>query len=95
MKLFQTGKYSSSIKEIEVTRANDKSFWTRGHNGAPERRHARTSEYEQYFDTQAEAVEHVLERLERQAKFAADDAKNKAEELAEFQVKWGVVAQCQ
>ena len=64
MKLFRVGGWKSLIEEVEVVRANEKSFWTivEQFGKTKEERSARVTTYVQYFDTKDEAKAFLRKR---------------------------------
>lgn len=64
MKLFRVGGWKSLIEEVEVLRANEKSFWTKVERFGKikEERSAKITTYVQYFDTIEEAKAFLTKR---------------------------------
>jgi len=67
MKMYTTSRFDNKIEEIEATRTTAKSVWYMGDSWGKteERRAARQSSYERYFDTWEEAHAYLLGRTER------------------------------
>ena len=64
-KLFETQRYDTKIREIEVTRFNDKSYWydtVTYNNEKKERRSSRHSSYSKTWETEQEAREYLIIR---------------------------------
>ena len=63
----------AKITEVEFVRETDKCFWTLETNysgKAKERKHAKSSDYESYFDTWEFAHAALLERADREVEYA-------------------------
>lgn len=87
MILYRTGGYGKIIEEVEVTRANDKSFWAYSDLRKKEERSARHTSYTQHWDTLDEAKSYLKEKLLGKIEYAESSVleyKNQLKELNEY-----------
>lgn len=59
MKKYRTSPYGKLIETVEVERETEASVWING------QRNAKRTEYHSYFDTFAEAKQHLLDLAEK------------------------------
>ena len=65
MKKYRTGGYSKNlIQEVEIVRETEKQVVIRSHNGS-ERREAKRSDYQNYFDDWQSAKDFLLNNAEK------------------------------
>jgi hypothetical protein len=65
--MYRTCSYGCEIETIEVERKTEKSVWIN------ESRSARTSDWEQYFDTFEEAKNHLIKQAEEKIESAKNN----------------------
>ena len=58
---YLVSRYSNSVKPVRVIKSTAQCIWIKGEYG--EQRALKTSEYDQYFDSESKAVEALRSRL--------------------------------
>jgi hypothetical protein len=89
MTIYKTSRWGKDVIPVECTRVTDASVFIQGHYR--ERRHARHSEYEDYFETEEEAVSFLRSRLTKRAEVAARTLEEVQRDLAAVNQRYGAV----
>lgn len=63
MKVYRAWKFNNDIEELEATRVTESSVFIA--QGGRERRNARSSEYENYFEERQHAIDYLKDRAWR------------------------------